>query len=859
MKLKKRILLIGILAVILIIAGIVLWILFRYTLNDGYKDFLSQYSYEEGNDFSPLSEKKSDVEGMVLVSENEVLKLYTNTATGDVAIYDKRNKQTIYSNPPKADEDAIASSTNLNYMKSQLVVEYFNDKNTISAYDSYSMCTQTGQIRAESINNGIRYIYDFADRNTETGIVPVYITQENLDKLLDTAPDDTVRRYIKTKYRESKDKPGFLELSEGARNGVATVRKLNTYLEDMGFTVDDYNQYMEDAGADELTIKSIEIPLEYRLDNDAVDVTIPCKEIIEAGGMQIYRIEMLRYFGAGASDEKGYMVVPDGSGAVINFNNGKGDPSIPGYITNIYGIDLLDANLTKLENIKKSSLGLYGICRENSSVLATMEDGASLVLLSADVAGKYSTYNNIYPTYVLRSYNVMSMFGSTSSQSDIPIIEKDMVQSDITMKYTMLTDEYKGYSGIANYYRERLEREGVLQKATEQGDIPFYYDILTGAKVDSYFIGIQYDGLTCLTTFDEAGNISDELKNAGVSNQVANLQGWFDNDGYFNDTPDKLKVPAKYGGKSDLVALNDKMSTDGNKLYTDVAIQHVSFASDRFNYKLEGSRYYGAGYVAAFGMTNPATLRQTSGIAGYYDVRYRLMSPKFLPFYVEKFVDKENKLDVDGISLRDLGDQLHSDKKRTEIINREQALDVVLSQLDLIDTTSKNIMLNCPNDYAFKYADDILNVPMSACDYRVTDYTIPLYQMILHGHVNYSSGVLNLNGLSAYDDNILEMIDTGTSPHFVFSWNGSEQIKYSSLLDRYATKFSNQKDSAVSTYNEVNSVLSKVSGSQIVFRETVDGVNITTYSNGVKIYVNMTEKDGNANNVKVPAKSYVVM
>lgn len=37
---------------------------------------------------------------------------------------------------------------------------------------------------------------------------------------------------------------------------------------------------------------------------------------------------LLPFFGAASKSDKGYIVVPDGCGAVINFNNKKGKKSI---------------------------------------------------------------------------------------------------------------------------------------------------------------------------------------------------------------------------------------------------------------------------------------------------------------------------------------------------------------------------------------------------------------------------------------------------------------------------------------------------------------------------------------------------
>ena len=120
----------------------------------------------------------------------------------------------------------------------------------------------------------------------------------------------------------------------------------------------------------------------------------------------------------------------------------------------------------------------------------------------------------------------------------------------------------------------------------------------------------------------------------------------------------------------------------------------------RYSGSFETSRYYGAGYVARFGAHNPATLRITSSL-GYDENIYDLISPKFLKRYVDAFIKKFGRLDVGGIGLRDLGDEVHSDKKRTEFINREEALDIVKAQLDKLAGTGKNILINGGNDYSF--------------------------------------------------------------------------------------------------------------------------------------------------------------
>ncbi|MDO4302943.1 MAG: DUF5696 domain-containing protein [Bacillota bacterium] len=853
MRKSKKILL-GVSALILLIA--VIWLahyLIRYYFYNEYKEDLSSYEYEEGFEFAPISESESDVDGMLLAAENDTLKLYADTQTGEVAIVDKRNGQIVRSNPLDADEDEIATETNKNYLKSQLIVDYFNTSRTEGTFDSYSYCTSRGQLEAEGIENGIRFLYTIGDLTSATGIVPQYISKETLDNVM-TLMSEEGAKFTAKKFVESDVAEGYMEMLESTVKGASQIRKLNKYFEEAGFTTDDYMREMANSGVEGAIPISFMIPLEYRLNEDGVDVSVPMCRVEEYGGGTLFRIQLLRYFGTAGTDEDGYMLVPNGSGSLICFNNGKTTAST--YSEYVYGIDPLASEYTVMENTEDVKMALFGIFREKSGIFATIEDGASLSYLSAGVSGKINEYNYVYPTFVLRGNDKLAMFGSTGNEAELPIVETNFYDANLTVRYSMLTEDYSGYAGAANYYRERLINEGVLTaREEEKEDIKFYYDVLGGVTMTKFFIGVQYDGLYAMTTFNEAADISNDLAKSGITNQVMNYQGWM-NGGYYHDVVDKIKVPHKLGGKSDLEALNDTVSKNGGSFYADVAFQKVTYISKRYSYNKETSRYYGTGYVADFGLVNPANLRKTSGL-GYSENLYDLISPKFLVRYTDKFTRKINNYDIEGISLRDLGDELHSDKKRTNVIDREMALDVVTAQLASIEGTGKSIMLNDGNDYSFAYADDIINAPLTGNDYYIVDENVPFYEMLIHGYIDYSGSVINLS--DAYDktDVVLNLIENGASPHFMFTWGNANEIKRTGLNRFYATTYTNWKEDALAIYEEVNNALKYVNNASIVNHEILDnGVRAVSYSNGITIYVNETYADQNVDGVSVPARSY---
>lgn len=735
----------------------------HYMWYDGYKKYLGSYEYEEGGVFTPVPEAKSDVPGYELVCENDFLKLYTDTKTANIAVYDKRDGSITYSNPQNPEEDSIANAANINYLKSQLVVQYYNADVRSSNYDSYSQSVAKGQYSTEGIANGIRYIYQIGDI----------------------------------------------------------------------------------AGA------YVEVPLEYRLEQDKLVVSVPVRGITEHGDCYLYRIQLLRYMGAAHNTEDGYMVVPNGSGSLIYFNNGK--TSADNYTQYIYDIDPMVSTYTTLENVSSAKLPVFGICRTDRSMLVTVEDGATTALITASVSGSYNDYNYVYPTFVLRNIDNLRMFGN--STTDVYVMEPGLYDINLQVSYAFPGADYQGYAGLANYYRERLIAEGVLTPDKTGGDIPFYYDVIAGVKETAHFLGTQYLHTFSMTSFSQAKEMAEALSQDGITNQVMNLQGWF-NGGYYHNAPHNIKVPLKLGGKSGLEKLEDAINGLGGRLYVDVAFQQVTFADDGFNYNAESSRYYGAGYAASFGQVNPTNLNNSSGL-NYYETRYDMLSPKFLPRYVSKFVKKIKKYDVGGISLRDLGNVLTSDKKRTEIINREEALDIVQGQLALLKDTGKRLMTNGANAYSFAYSTDIINVPITDNSYAIVDESIPFYEMVIHGCISYSTELLNYEDAEDMTGVVLQMIEAGASPHYVFTWKGSSEMKNTGLNRYYATTFDVWKGEAVEIYNRVNEALKHVSGAMIVNHEIMDGgVRKVTYDNGVIIYINYGSETQKVDGMEIPAMSY---
>lgn len=783
---------------------------------------------------------------MVLVSENDNLKLYTNLETTEIAVYNKNDGSITYSNPQDRDTHT-GTGINASNLSSTLAVTYYNKAGNVATINNYDMSIKNGQFETESIKDGIRYIYTLADEDSIASIVPYYISEDGLNKVMEKSSDYDART-VKGKYKLEN---GTYVLNDSAKKSKVGMEKLNKIFEKAGYTEEDYAKDMEGHEEDESL--SITIPLEYRLTDKGLEATVKAADIEEHGNVYISQIDVLQFFGAASNKAQGYILVPDGSGALINLNSGN---QATAYNQAIYDIDPVAQNYVVIEETECARLPIFGIKADDNAIFARITAGDAIASVNADVAGKLNNYNYAYASFNVREKELLNMFGVQGSKSDIPVVEKSLYKIDLSVSYSFLTKDDASYSGMARTYRKQLIDEGILKETNQSESVPLYLDIIGGVEQKKHIMGIPYEGVCAMTTYDEASEIVDNLYDSDITNLRLNYQGWF-NGGIYHDVADKIKLIGSVGSKSDLESLNKKLEDKGGKLFMDVAFQKVSHESKRFTSVLEASKYY-SGYVVELGATDPSTVRQTSNLEWYDEMIYYMISPKFLNRYVDKFASKITKYDVSGINLTDLGSVLTSDKKRSELINRQQAENIVIGQYEKLAETKKNLMETGGNEYSLKYVSDIIDAPTSYSAYYIIDEQVPFYEMVIHGSISYSGEAFNLMDDDLDDDFVLNCIEYGIAPRFTLSYKDPSKMKYTSSADKYSVLYTTWLDKAKEMYGNINEALKDVDGSAMINHEKLDnGLIKVDYENGKTIYINKTSQDITVDGNTVKAKNYL--
>lgn len=839
---KKTKIILTVTAGVLVVAGICFYPMAKkYFLKNDYKHYVSETAeFEQGTEFSEIREQTALVDGMVLAAENDNFKLYTNTDTTEVALYDKRSKETYYTNP--VDREGKSGQD----LDSQFSLTYYDSSRKTARMDSYSMGVARNQVVCESITDGIRYTYTLGDLESETGIVPTIISEERLDSFMANVSESQAK-FVKKKYKQSEEYPDCMELLEASIT-VINIKKMTAIFEEAGYTQEDYELDM--ASVDQEEPISFTIPLDYRLTEDGLSVSIVTSRIEETGGAKIYSIVLQRQFGAAGRDEEGYIFVPDGSGALMYFNNGKTGYSYTQYV---YDTDPTVASYTVVENTTQVRLPVFGMKYKNSALFSIITGGDALARIDAYTTSNTSDYNNVYTTFYVRGFELLSMFGTTGSQADLPVVENELYDTVLSMEYIPLNGENADYSGMANYYRNRLVSEGVFKETLKDTQLPLYLDILGGVNISKNIAGISYDSVYEMTTYEQAESIAKDLEAGGVHAIKMNYLGWF-NGGYYHDVPDKISKVGGLGSKADIASLKEYLETDGGGLYGNVAFNQVSYTSDRYYSSQEAAKYYN-GKLVLLGAVKPNTLKRSSN-AKYEETMYTILSPRFLNYYVEKFADAFESYDMSGVALRDLGSVLSSDKKRTDLIHRQTALELTEQALDSLSSRT-GLLVYGGNEYSLAYTSDVVNAPLTGSSFFAVDEMIPFYAMVVHGYLNYAGEELNLSQSPDRTEFLLDCIENGAALRYVISWKNSDAIKYSGLNTMYSVQYEIYEEEIKNFYTLVSEALEGVNNVPIVKHELLeDDVRKITYENGTVIYVNRGNQDAFADGICIPANWY---
>ncbi|OME99414.1 hypothetical protein BK124_07375 [Paenibacillus amylolyticus] len=799
-----------------------------------------------------LSDSSQGVPGMQLVAEDQGLALYYNEETTEIAVRDGKSGEIWYSNPKERAEDGLASAYEKEVLSSQLNVSFRDSMGTLENFPNFSSSISNKQFTVGQIDQGIRVNYTLGDTSLGIDALPKLISKQRLEEKVLSKLDATVARYTSARYYPTKNNPDILERLDGQISKQLVLNKMLGAFETAGYTADDLafdNQENGVEGGGVSDKPSFVISVEYRLDQGALVVTVPLSQIEESGQYRIRNIDLLAYFGAADTKGEGYMLVPDGSGSLIHLNNGKTQEEQ--YVQRVYGADPNDNSLSRPQVSESAYMPVFGLKNGENAWFAVIEKGDGIASISADIGGRQNSYNHVHATFSLRGEDELEMYTSQKMQ-EIQLLSEEPFRGDIQVRYHFLHGEDASYSGMARLYQQQLIEQDVLKPLAEQTELPFYVDVLGAVDKKASFLSVPYRTTLAMTTYEQATEMAAKLQQDGVNRVQMRYQGWFGG-GISHHTPTRVKLDSEVGSRSELQTLSAKLDQSGGALFPDVAFQHIYHDDMRFAPSSDAARFV-TKETAELYPYNPALNRMDQSRDSYY-----LLSAAKLPYVVSEFADKFNKLDLGGLSLRDLGQVLTSDYRDSRVIHRETAKNIVKEQLGKLEQSYPNLMISAANSYAWGSAQHVVNVPAGSSRFNITDEEVPFYAMVIHGYMNYAASPMNTSGDQDLRKQLLRSLELGAAPYFQWTYEPSSRLKLTNYDSAYATEYAYWVDDAVALYKQANEVLGNLANEQILKHERIqDDVVRITYTGGTSILVNYNADAVTVDGTTVGGTDYVV-
>lgn len=578
----------------------------------------------------------------------------------------------------------------------------------------------------------------------------------------------------------------------------------------------------------------LSIPVQLRIVDDCVETKILNEEIQE-GRYSMTWLRLYPFFGAEQSaGQDGYMLIPDGSGALIRFD-AHASSARRVYEERVYGSD------GSFNNERSSrlnvSMPVFGMKSGNKAFLAVLEEGAEYAKVFASPGGVYSQYNWITGQMLYRS-TYFQITNKNKKTGFVSYNKEDRFGTDRTVRYFLLDEEHADYVGMAQRYRQYLvEEQGVVPLKKESDDLPMYVTIIGGGQEK----GVIGERFVPITPYDDAASMLEVLKAKGIRQLHATYLGWH-KDGY-TSYGGYAPPEEKLGGTSGLRSMLERAHALGAKVNLG-----VNFQSNNRGGSFSASHH---GVRDLSGTLLSTRLWRSPQEASY-------ASEGYIHTFLKDDLKKLKALGADGVFLQSAGITLNSDFNAKYGSDRTGALKLQTEQFHQAREIAGSVQGENMNFYAVAQADFVSNLYDDYSYDLFTDRSVPFAQIVLHGLKPYTSGYENQR--QQFRNAFLKDIEYGAAPSYLFTHAPTRELTSVYGLELMSTTFSDWDNQAAEEYALYNEALADVQTAFITgHRELAPGVRETVYSGGKRIVVNYNDTEYRDGDVRVPAKDYAIV
>lgn len=813
-------------------------------LTEGKVSVLSEHTSEDG-----FNEAYDNI-----VLENDRLRFEMDISTTHFIITDKNSGKQYYSVSQESDsvDDAEAAR-----MQSEVTLCYYEEQSDAMYMFSDTDSVQSGNFRVLTDGDSIRVYYSmgFVD-----ALVPKVLDTDTFELLMDKLGSDSLRRRFERYYVLYSSKEKSDDLSEQIKKypilkkqdlyilsdslSDIELNDISDYIAQTDFSKEDYLKTLKklgieyESGSDSAGFM---VPIEYSLTEDGFSARILIDLIEETSDeYKLQSIDLLEYF-ASVRTSEGYFLVPDGSGAIVPFSQEGGQLSMPyygeNYTKNTESASVFTNNLT---------LPVFGISLSDGGIFAEIKKGSEASTLNLSIVSEASTCNHIFTSFEIRALDSTD-YGANMQIPIYNLFAKERVASNLEIQYHLLTADSNDYSDMAALYREAAS----FEETDGYDDAPVYVDYLCMITEEASMMGVPYTKKIVLSTIDEIYSSVEKLIKADIGPVIVRLFG-YSSSGAEHKAYSKFQLDKNVGTVSQVKELKDLLEENGGKLCFDTDMQFAYEGGNGFSVSDNSARYLNR-LVVCRGDHNIVSRAYSSN-----QLRY-LISPLYYSSIAESMMNSlDKKLGKVGLSYGSSGVYLGGDYAKGRNLDRCESADLTAQALNKAKENGFEMAFDVGNAYVLPYASHLLNVPADSSEYKLEEKSVPFYQMVLHGSISYSGSPYNMSANNL--DSVCDSYAFGSAPYAVFITEDDKLIANTSYETKwYSLDDGKRLEGFIETAKKTYDLRTNTVGSRIIgYAEISDGVSLTSYDNGIKVYVNRNNTELTINGTTVPANGFTV-
>ena len=578
-----------------------------------------------------------------------------------------------------------------------------------------------------------------------------------------------------------------------------------------------------------------------KMDDLGFSVSIPHDQIVEedpdnyaVASFYVYPFMGYSYLG----QDEGYMIIPDGQGAMIELKDNEERFSSP-FDCAVYGTSIgVESSVYNDWNVDAEQVLLpaFGMVHtgDGMAVLGFIENGDAAARIMAYPNGVRMKFDWVCAKYL---YRLVYSQPTGPNSSTISMRTEHARDIDIQQQFLLADGGRASYAGLACALREYMTDKGYFGEAD-----PTVFDIAVdflGAETENYVLGKQS---VTMTSFAQAAEILEDLAARGVSGISVTCRGWQEG-GVSGALPTDAYAPAGClggdGGLKQLIAtaerLKNRISLEADFLHLNIETHPLLFYS---SFKM---------------ITSQTWSRPTFGKV--YDTMYCLTPQKSLEIgsnAIRQFSEHQ----VPGISLTGIT-SLMSDYYESNHYQDSARMMNVYETLVREAADGMEASLSQANCYLWRHAAALKNMPVAGSDYSYVKRDIPFLSIVVSGKIPCYTEYANFQANT--HRYFLHLVEQGTRPTFLLTAEDPIKLQNTNSNDVYSSRYELYQLLIPQWYQELRALHEQLNASQITDHTASGDLVRVTWSNGVKVYLNFGDKAGEMDGVFLEKGAYKVV